>query len=111
MLVTKERKKIFRKKGFQGTTNEMNHVMLLLETKHLGLGYSSGKLAETGPVETYGYFDLSVAISYHVLRFNIQSPVVKFVVTLERGQIGEHRGVLERIEVHKGVLVQKNKNC
>ena len=67
MLVTKDIKKIFRKKGFQGTTNEMNHVMLLFESKHLGLGYSSGKLVETGPIETYGYFDHSVAIYYHVL--------------------------------------------
>ena len=87
MLVTKDIKKIFRKKGFQGTANEMNHVMLLLESKHLGLGYGSGELVETGPVETYGDFDLSVTISYHVLWFNIQSPVVKLVVTIERGQM------------------------
>ena len=90
MLLTKERKKIFPKKCFQGTTNEMNHVMLrFLQSKHLGIDYSSGKLVETGPVETYGYFDHSAAIwiFYHVVRFNIQSPVVKFVVTIERGQM------------------------
>ena len=44
MLVQKKIKKIFSKKGFQGTTNEMNHVMLLFESKHLGPGHSSGKL-------------------------------------------------------------------
>ena len=102
-------KKIFCKKGFQGTTNEINHVMFLLESKLLGL--SSKQLVETGPIEAYGYFDLSLAISYHIEGFNIQSPVVESIVTNEKGHIGELRGVLGRIGVHKGVLIQKNKKC
>ena len=89
----------------------MKHVMLLLESKHLGLSYSSRELIETGPVETYGYFDLSLAIRYIEHRFNVQSPVVKSIVPIEKGHIGELRGVLGRIGVHKGVLIQKNKKC
>ena len=87
--------------------------MLLFESKHLGLSYSSRQQVETGPVEAYGYFALSLAISYHIEGFNVQSPVVESIVTIKRwqigGHIGEHRGVLGRIGVHKGVLVQKNK--